>query len=78
MMLYCDVKLLLFSKSTNRKLDVVSSCLVKHGAVALRFWTVLRETIHKLPHFHWLLPRLADSAANKNGVISVLSYVGPS
>ena len=48
------------------------------GAAVLRFRTVLRRTIHKLRHFHWLLPWSADSTANKNDVIYVLSYVGPS
>ena len=44
-----------------------------HGAVTLRFGTVLGRTIHKLHHFHWSLPRSADSTATKNDVIYVPS-----
>ena len=40
--------------------------------------TVLRRTIHRLRHFQWPLSRPADSTVNKNDVINVPSYSGPS
>ena len=44
------------------------------GMVSRRFRTVLRGTVHKSRHFHWLLPRSAESTAKINDVIYALSY----